>query len=282
MSNTIHIFSFREQIVANARPLFRSLQPSRILMERNIDPRFDVVVVRPDGGYHAMIMWQSVHHVDQEWHQFVYGPSNPSPAGALAALFAETVRLLTEARGWVATVRTDFEINSTQGASLVTMDTALAQSALWQRIAGHSTGAGVAQGPPGGAVPSNVHVTRSVAPGSARSQDVNANATPAPGGAAAAVSPSQGVHGNVAQAPNGTALTAAPQAINTNVERTSHPAPIANTPGNRTYTQGPHSPPIEIRAPTASFRAREAVPKSASIHEVKKEERMDSDNEMST
>ncbi|OQN98262.1 hypothetical protein B0A48_15538 [Cryoendolithus antarcticus] len=256
MSNTIHIFSLREQLVANARPLFRSLQPSRILVERNIDSQFDVVIVRPDGGYRAMITWQSVHHVDHERHQFVYGPGNPSPAGALAALFAETVRLLTEARGWVATVRTDVEIISTQGASLVTMDTAVAQGAQWQQVAGQGTGAGSAP------APSNVQVTRNVAPGAHTSQAMNGSTAQTPSGAAAVVVPLQATSANFAQA--------------------SHSTPSAKTPGDQAYTQRPHNPHTEKGSSAAFPPAKEAAPGSAKTDEVKKEEKEHSDDEMST
>nr|OQO27934.1 hypothetical protein B0A51_04280 [Rachicladosporium sp. CCFEE 5018] len=257
MSNTIHIFSLRKQIVANARPLFRSLQPSRILMERNIDPQFDVVVVRPDGGgYRAMITWQSVHHVDHEWHQFVYGPGNPSPAGDLAALFAETVRLLTEARGWVATVRTDFEIISTQGASLVTMDTAVAQSALWQQVAGQGTGVGSVP------APSNVQVTRNVATAAPTSRAVNGSTAQTPSSAAAVVVPSQATNANLAQA--------------------SHSAPSAKTPGDQAYTPRPHNSHTEEWTSAAFPPAKEAAPGLAKTGGVKKENKADSDDEMST
>ncbi|OQN98719.1 hypothetical protein B0A48_15385 [Cryoendolithus antarcticus] len=230
-------------VIANARPLFRNLQPQRIAMERNMDPRFDVVTTRPDIGYRATLIWQAVLAPDQQWHQFISGPGAETPILALIALLVETVQLLSTTRGWLAPLRQDFETLVTfQNGCTVTMDIAIAQSTAWNQTGGQGPGAGtgLASAPSSGAAPPTQQ---------------------APSGAAAGLNPSQAANENDAQV--------------------SHAASISNAPGHQPYASRPHHPHPEQRAPAAASANEATAPRPVRATNVK-QETSSSDDEMST
>ncbi|OQN98720.1 hypothetical protein B0A48_15386 [Cryoendolithus antarcticus] len=130
-TENVNISLVREQALANARILFRILNPQQIADEQGVDPTFNVAITHFDDRYHAAVVWQSnTHPIPRKWHMFIHGPPERIIGRAYIMLLHECIRLLTLSGRWTAPDHPRSETMRYQSGAQVTLESEVAKRML--------------------------------------------------------------------------------------------------------------------------------------------------------